>query len=133
MRSDIIWHKPNCQPESVKDRPTVAHEYIFLFSKSEKYYYGYESIKEPSRTKGKLRNKRTVWSINTQSSRNTNYATFPLELAKTMVLAGTEKGDSVLDPFFGTGTVLRACIELGRKFDGIDIDPDSIRYIQELG
>ena len=57
----------------------------------------------------------------------------PLELAKTMVLAGTEKGDSVLDPFFGTGTVLRACIELGRKFDGIDIDPDSIRYIQELG
>ncbi len=48
LRQDIIWHKPNPMPESVKDRCTKAHEYIFLLSKSQKYYYDYEAIKEPA-------------------------------------------------------------------------------------
>jgi len=57
LRSDIIWYKPNCQPESVKDRPTRCHEYVFLFSKSEKYYYDYEAVMEPANGSGKLKNK----------------------------------------------------------------------------
>ena len=80
LRSDIIWYKPNCQPESVKDRPTQSHEYIFMFSKSEKYYYDYESIKEPAQTKGKSRNRRTVWQINTEPFPEAHFATFPTKL-----------------------------------------------------
>ena len=76
LRSDIIWNKPNCMPESVKDRPTKSHEYIFLLSKSKHYYYDYQSIKEPSET-GELRNKRTVWNVNTQGFKDAHFATFP--------------------------------------------------------
>ena len=64
LRQDIIWHKPNPMPESVRDRCTKAHEYIFLFSKNKKYYYNNEAIKEPAkdwgtrdRSKGKYHNK----------------------------------------------------------------------------
>jgi site-specific DNA-methyltransferase (cytosine-N4-specific) len=67
LRSDIIWHKPNCQPESVKDRPTRCHEYMFLLSKSEKYNYVYDELVEPSKSKNGFRNRRTVWSINTET------------------------------------------------------------------
>src|SRR5207249_1518742 len=66
LRSDIIWHKPNCQPESVKDRPTRSHEYVFLFSKSEDYFYDHRAILEPATSKRGTRNRRTVWSINTE-------------------------------------------------------------------
>jgi site-specific DNA-methyltransferase (adenine-specific) len=79
LRSDIIWSKPNCMPESVKDRPTKCHEYIFLLSKSEKYYYDYQAIKEKG-DNGKYRNKRTVWNINTQAFKDAHFATFPPEL-----------------------------------------------------
>ena len=121
LRSDIIWSKPNCQPESVKDRPTRAHEYIFLFSKSEKYYYDYKAIMEPTNSHGTLRNRRTVWKINTEPFSGVHFATFPPKLVEPCILAGTKPSDLVLDPFFGSGTVGEVCLELNRKFVGIEL------------
>jgi site-specific DNA-methyltransferase (cytosine-N4-specific) len=121
LRADIIWYKPNCQPESVKDRPTSAHEYVFLFSKSEKYFYDYEAIREPARKPGSFRNRRSVWRIRTRPYSGAHFATFPAELIKPCILAGSERGDKVLDPFFGSGTVGEMCMKLGRKFTGIEI------------
>ncbi len=121
LRSDIIWYKPNCQPESVKDRPTQSHEYIFLFSKSEKYYYDSVSIKEPAIEKGKLRNKRTVWQVNTEPFPEAHFATFPEELVKPIILASTKPDQFVLDPFFGAGTVGVVSKRLNRKFHGIEL------------
>lgn len=126
LRSDIIWHKPNCQPESVKDRPTRCHEYIFLFSKSEMYYYDYEAILEQVDYNGRKRNRRTVWSINTEPFPGAHFATFPTTLIEPCILAGTRDGDKVLDPFFGSGTVGEVCIKLKRPFLGIEINPDYV-------
>ena len=124
LRADIIWHKPNCQPESVKDRPTRSHEYIFLFSKSEKYYYDYEAIKEPTKEKTALRNRRTVWSINTEGFSGAHFAVFPPELVSLCLLAGSKPDSIVLDPFLGSGTVARSCLEHKRKCVGVELNPD---------
>lgn len=121
LRSDIIWYKPNCQPESVKDRPTQSHEYLLLFSKSENYYYDYEAIKEPTRDNGASRNRRSVWMINTEAFNGAHFAVFPTSLVKLCVLAGSRRGDVVLDPFLGSGTVGVACVEIGRKCVGIEL------------
>jgi len=121
LRSDIVWFKPNCQPESVKDRPTRAHEYLFLFSKSEKYYYDGEAIKEPSNSGGELRNRRTVWAINTEPFPGAHFATFPPKLIEPCILAATAAGDRVLDPFLGSGTVGEVCLRLKRRFLGIEL------------
>jgi site-specific DNA-methyltransferase (adenine-specific)/site-specific DNA-methyltransferase (cytosine-N4-specific) len=126
LRSDIIWYKPNCQPESVKDRPTQAHEYLFLFSKSEKYYYDYEAVKESSKTNGTLRNRRTVWSINTEAFPDAHFAVFPTKLVEPCLLAGSEPNDVVLDPFLGSGTVGEVCLGLNRRFVGIELNPEYI-------
>jgi site-specific DNA-methyltransferase (adenine-specific)/site-specific DNA-methyltransferase (cytosine-N4-specific) len=130
LRSDIIWHKPNCQPESVKDRPTRAHEYVFLFSKSEKYLYNYEDIKEPCNSHGTFRNRRTIWSINTEPFPGAHFATFPPKLVEVCLLAGSNPEDIVLDPFFGSGTVGEVCIKTNRKFIGIELNEEyvSIAY-----
>ncbi len=122
LRSDIIWNKPNAMPESVKDRPTRAHEYIFLMSKSEKYYYNYESIMEING--GSRRNRRTVWDICTQPFPEAHFATFPPELVDPCVLAGSKPGDYVLDPFFGSGTIGMVCQKRQRKYIGIELHPD---------
>ncbi len=124
LRSDIVWYKPNCQPESVKDRPTRAHEYIFLFSKSEKYFYDYKAIMEPANSRGKLRNRRSVWEIKTEGFPGAHFATFPPKLVEPCILAGSEHGDSVLDPFFGSGTVGEVCMRLERKFTGIELNEE---------
>ncbi len=126
LRSDIIWHKPNCQPESVKDRPTRAHEYIFLLSASEKYYYDHEAIKEPGTSPGSCRNRRTVWTVPTQPFADAHSATFPPELIEPCVLAGSAAGDLVLDPFFGSGTLGEVCLVQGRRFTGIEISEDYV-------
>lgn len=125
LRSDIVWYKPNCQPESVKDRPTQSHEYLFLFSKSENYYYDYESIKEPAMG-NKTRNKRTVWQVNTEPFPEAHFATFPEELIKPIVLAGSRKKDYILDPFFGAGTVGVVSKKLNRHFHGIELKQEYI-------
>jgi len=136
LRSDIIWHKPNCQPESVKDRPTRAHEYLFLFSKSEKYYYDYEAIKEPAVLKNrKTKNKRTVWfpdatesiwNINTEPFNGAHFAVFPRALVRPCVLAGSKPGSLVLDPFFGSGTTGEVCLETDRQCIGIELKPEYV-------
>lgn len=130
LRSDIIWYKPNCQPESVKDRPTQSHEYIFLFSKSKNYYYDFESIKEPAAVDGKKRNKRTVWQINTEPFPEAHFATFPEDLVTPIVLASSRENDFVLDPFFGSGTVGVICNRLGRRFHGIELKKDYIEIAE---
>ena len=124
LRSDIIWNKPNAMPESVKDRPTRSHEFLFLFSKSEKYLYNCEAVMENRDDGSGKRNRRTVWSINTEPFRDAHFATFPSALIEPCILAGSNVGDYVLDPFFGSGTVGVVCNRLRRNFIGIELNPD---------
>ncbi|WP_439646059.1 DNA-methyltransferase [Syntrophomonas palmitatica] len=130
LRADIIWHKPNAQPESVKDRPTRDHEYVFMLTKSEKYYYDRAAILEANG-----RNKRTVWSINTRSFPEAHFATFPPQLVEPCILSSTKPGEFILDPFFGSGTVGVVCQEYNRKFIGIELNPDyvniAVKRLQE--
>lgn len=123
LRTDIIWNKPNCQPESVKDRPTRAHEFVFLFSKNEKYFYDHSAIKEPAlNPTQKSKNRRTVWNINTEPYPGSHFAVYPRELVRLCVKAGSQLGDRVLDPFFGSGTTGVVCNELGRQCTGIELN-----------
>jgi DNA modification methylase len=154
LRSDIIWAKPNPMPESVTDRPTRAHEYLFLLTKAAKYYYDADAVREPQvessvqranyreaeRKNGvtvpqtdkrwnvkemKLhpagRNKRSVWTIATQAFPEAHFATFPEDLVRPCILAGSKIGDTVLDPFNGSGQTLYVAKKLNRKGIGIDI------------
>ncbi len=120
LRSEIIWHKPNALPESVKDRPTQVHEYIFLLSKSERYFYDYEAVRERGEN-GKPRNRRTVWSVPTQAYPEAHFATYPPALVLPCILAGSAKGDTVIDPFFGSGTTGVVAARNGRRFIGIEL------------
>jgi len=122
LRSDIIWEKPNCMPESVKDRPTRCHEYIFLLSKSIKYYYDYVNVREFNG-----RNRRTVWSISTEPFPGAHFATFPPRLIEPCIVAGSEPGDWVLDPFFGSGTVGVVCEQQHRNYVGMEINPEYVK------
>ncbi|MFZ5442595.1 MAG: DNA-methyltransferase [Myxococcota bacterium] len=122
LRSDIIWHKPNAHPESVKDRPTRAHEYVFLFSKAERYFFDHAAVKEPAATGTGTRARRSVWSIPTEPFRDAHFATFPPALVEPCILASTERGGVVLDPFFGSGTVGLVAHALGRRFIGIELN-----------
>ena len=194
LRSDIIWHKPNPMPESITDRPTKAHEYIFLLSKSEKYFYNQEAILEPvsqethlrlsqnlaaqigshrayggAKTNGPMkavsrkakkqdetgnrrytgfnerykvkhnesfdsqvclpvteRNKRTVWTVLTQSFSEAHFATFPEDLIKPCILAGCPAGGTVLDPFMGSGTTALVARSLQCHAVGIELNPEYI-------
>ena len=131
LRNDIIWYKPNCQPESVKDRFTVAHEYLFLFSKSQDYFFNQDAIKEPTTNGNGLKNKRTVWSINTEPCQEAHFAVFPRALVRPCILAATNSGDLVLDPFYGTGTVGMVSIELNRRCVGIELKQDYISIAEK--
>lgn len=131
LRADIVWHKPNCQPESVKDRPTRSHEYVFLMSKSESYYYDHEAAKEPTKDKDGKRNWRSVWPINTEPYKGAHFAVFPPELVKMCVLAGSKPGSVVLDPFLGSGTTGQVCVENARSFLGIEIKEEYAELARE--
>ena len=150
LRQDIIWHKPNPMPESVKDRCTKAHEYIFLLSKNKNYYYNNEAIKEPAkdwgtrdRSNGKYhnpgsglvphsgltksyerKNKRSVWSVTKKPYKGAHFATFPPELIEPCILAGSEPGDIVLDPFMGSGTTAMVAKQHGRYYMGCELHED---------
>jgi DNA modification methylase len=180
LRSDIIWSKPNPMPESVRDRPTKAHEYVFLLTKSQKYFYDAGAIKETAtcdRTRGPalhgdlvstngnsglsrgaykkresaskgsfngkteamadtgqnafravsdFRNKRSVWTLATLPTPEAHFATYPIELPEICLLAGSPEGGLVLDPFAGAGTTGMAALKNGRKFLGIELNPDYI-------
>lgn len=124
LRSDIIWNKPNCQPESVEDRPTRAHEYIFLLTKSEKYYYRKDASLEDAFNGSGKKNRRTVWNINTKPFNGAHFAVFPPELVETCLLLGSKNNSMILDPFLGSGTVGQVSLEWGRKCVGIELNPD---------
>jgi len=123
LRSDIVWNKPNAQPESVRDRPTRSHEYMFLFSKSERYYYDVDAVRGPNG-----RRNRTVWDIKTQavSEAAGHFATFPRELVTPALLHSTKPGDLVLDPFLGSGTTAVVAVENERRFVGIELNPEYV-------
>ncbi len=126
LRADIIWNKPNCQPESVKDRPTRCHEYLFLFSKSDQYHYDGKAVRGPNG-----RNLRTVWNINTRAYRDAHFATFPPELVQPCLQLGSREGDLVLDPFIGSGTTGLVALNLERRFVGIELNPDYVRIAEK--
>ncbi len=125
LRTDIIWNKPNCQPESVKDRPTRSHEYLFLLTKSERYFYESKAVRGPNQ-----RNLRTVWDVNTRPGPETNFATFPVDLVKPCILLGSRIGDLVLDPFIGSGTTGVIANRLGRRFIGIELNPEYVEIAE---
>ena len=135
LRQDIIWAKPNPMPESVTDRCTKSHEYLFLLSKSPRYFYDYEAIKEKAVTSGRVhrgsnftvsdkRNKRSVWTIPTKPFKGAHFAVMPEALVEPCVLAGSAEGDTVLDPFTGSGTVGVVALRHGRNFIGCELNPD---------
>lgn len=137
LRQDIIWHKTNAMPESVRDRCTKAHEYIFLLSKSERYYFNAAAIREPCEKKGNAanstegRNKRSVWDIATARFKAAHYATFPERLIEPCILAGCPEGGTVLDPFAGSGTAGVTAKRLKRDFIGVEINPGYWKMAQE--
>lgn len=136
LRSEIIWHKPNPQPESVRDRPTRAHEKLFLLSKSERYYYDQEATKERG-ANGKPRSKRTVWTIPTEPCNEAHFAVFPTKLVEPCILAGSRAGAFVIDPFFGSGTTGLVAALHGRSFIGVELKAEYIeiarRRLEEYG
>ena len=179
LRNDIIWEKPNSMPSSVKDRCTVSHEYIFMLSKSSKYYFDYEAIKEPcvsgdlTSPRGSLgafslhsgrrgsgnkerkqrpssevvrkgaqagsvpweytttRNRRSVWTVPTKPLKDSHFATFPPNLIRPCILAGSRCGGVVLDPFFGAGTTGLVAMQEQRGYIGIDINSEYVELARE--
>ncbi len=161
LRQDIIWHKPNPMPESVKDRCTKSHEYLFLLSKNKNYYYDHESIKEkavgerwggnnpinmdntkdtnntfsgltrPRKMVYDKRNKRSVWKITNRPYKGAHFATFPPDLVKPCILAGSRKDDVILDPFMGSGTTALVAKELGRYYLGCELHENYGNLIQQ--
>jgi site-specific DNA-methyltransferase (adenine-specific) len=126
LRADVIWNKPNAMPESVKDRPTRAHEYLFMLTKGEQYRYDHSAIADPNG-----RNKRSVWDINTVAYAGAHFATFPPKLVEPCIRASTRPGDFVLDPFFGSGTVGLVASQLERRYIGIELHPEYIDLAKE--
>lgn len=159
LRQDIIWHKPNPMPESVRDRCTKAHEYVFLLSKSARYYYDAGAIAEkgnhspharggvrPEAACGPMdrggasqyddaeqdrvygtpgtRNRRSVWTVTTKPYPEAHFATYPPKLIEPCILAGSAQGDTVLDPFTGSGTTGEVAVKHGRRFIGCELSPD---------
>jgi DNA modification methylase len=161
LRSDIIWHKPSAMPESVTDRPTKSHEYLFLLAKNERYYYCADAIREPHLTESNVRNRakesdwtdkalfsplgegerewnhpngrnrRTVWTVNTQPYPGAHFAVMPPKLVEPCILAGSRPGDIVLDPFSGSGTVAQVAVQTGRQYLGIELNPEYIKLAQK--
>ena len=161
LRSDIVWHKPNPLPESVTDRPTKAHEYVFLLTKSARYFYNADGIAEPSvsdprrpsvarggfagKTDGPdapagrnafravrpTRNARDVWTIAVRPYPGAHFATFPEELPRRCILAGSAPGDTVLDPFAGTGTTGAVAVGLGRSAILCELNPAYIELARQ--
>ena len=175
LRQDIIWHKPNPMPEPVTDRCTKSHEYIFLLTKSAKYFYDADAIREPlaestlndirigckssrpnskahelvkqgvhgsggigdpTKTRAELtnlagRNKRSVWKINTKPYKEAHFAVFPPKIPEICIKAGSKEGDTVLDPFFGSGTTGWVAQRLGRKWIGIELNAEYIKIAEK--
>lgn len=164
LRQDIIWHKPNPMPESVTDRCTKAHEYLFLLTKSAKYHFDHKAIAElstsfnpkPSERQGpkniignmsergvtrtteglnlksqsektkEFRNRRSVWTVATKPFRGAHFAVMPEALVEPCILAGSQPGDTILDPFTGSGTVACVALRHDRQFIGTELNPEYV-------
>jgi DNA modification methylase len=151
LRQDIIWHKPNPMPESVRDRCTKNHEYIFLLTKNAKYFFDNEAIKEPvkedwgtrDRSEGKyhnegsglsphsgleksyeMANKRSVWTVTTKPFKGAHFAVYPPELIEPCIMSGSKVGDIVLDPFMGSGTTAAVAQRLNRQYLGCELNTE---------
>ena len=159
LRQDIIWHKPNPMPESVRDRCTKAHEYLFLLTKSTKYYYDHKAILEEAKwerwgdqtvvkeqqgtakwignkSKAELqaigkKNRRSVWTVATRPYKGAHFATFPPALIEPCILAGSRPGDIVLDPFGGSGTTAQVAAQHGRNALLCELNGDYVGLIHE--
>ena len=131
LRQDIIWNKPNPMPESVRDRCTKSHEYIFLFSKNRKYYFNVDAIKEPTNDGTGLKRKKSVWNVKTKPYKGAHFAVYPPELIEPCILAGSEKNDIILDPFMGSGTTAMVAKQLGRYYNGCELNRDYNNLIQK--
>ena len=132
LRQDVIWHKPNAMPESVKDRCTKAHEYIFLFSKNKSYYFDNEAIKEEVKHDlNETKNKRSVWTVSFEPFKKAHFAVFPTKLIEPCVLAGCPKGGHVLDPFGGSGTTGLVADRFNRNATLIDLNEDYIEIAKK--
>ena len=131
LRQDIIWSKPNPMPESVRDRCTKSHEYIFLFSKSRNYYFDVDSIKIPTIDGNNLKRRKSVWEFNTATYKGSHFAVYPPELIKPCIIAGSGEGDIVLDPFMGSGTTAAVAKSLGRDYIGCELHTDYGKLIQK--
>lgn len=152
LRQGVVWAKPNAMPESVRDRCTTAHEFVFLLTKQPRYYFDADAVSEPcaekryrgsSFTRGKTasmrhglspvgtgprvererRNIRSVWTIPTRSFPGAHFAVMPEALVERCVLAGSRAGDLILDPFAGAGTVGVVSERHDRLFEGIELNP----------
>jgi site-specific DNA-methyltransferase (adenine-specific) len=126
LRQDIIWQKPNPMPESVKDRCTKSHEYIFLFSKSEKYYYDHSASMELSIDGLSKRSRRSVWTVETKPFKGAHFATFPPSLIEPCILAGCPENGTVLDPFGGSGTTAVVANQNNRDCVLCELNPDYV-------
>ena len=126
LRADIIWNKPNCQPESVKDRPTRSHEYLFLFSKNEHYFYDASAKRGPNG-----RNLRTVWDIKTKPDPCAHIATFPTTLVEPCLSVSSSPHDLILDPFVGSGTTGLVARRMKRRFVGIELNPAYLKIAED--
>ena len=147
LRQDIIWAKPNPLPESVKDRCTKSHEYLFMLTKSARYLFNSDAIREPAKyagdnrgarkdsrrgttmnsmsgVTGEYRNKRDVWTIPVRPFKGAHFAVMPEALVEPCVLAASREGDTILDPFAGAGTVGVVANRHNRNFIGIELNPE---------
>lgn len=123
LRSEIVWTKTNPMPESVRDRPTRAFEYVFLFTKGRQYYYDHEAVREDRVDGAGKRSGRNVWSFAVSAGRDGHAATFPVELAHRCIAAGCPEGGTVLDPFSGSGTTGVAALGSGCLYIGAELNP----------
>ena len=125
LRQDIIWNKPNPMPESVRDRCTKSHEYVFLLSKNQNYYFDVDAIKEETRRK------RSVWNIKTKPYKGSHFAVFPPDLVELCIKAGSKKNDIILDPFMGSGTTAMVSKSLGRYYLGCELHQEYGKLIED--
>ena len=131
LRQDIIWNKPTPMPESVRDRCSKSHEYIFLLSKSKNYYFNVDAIKEPTNDGTGLKRKKSVWNVKIKPYKEAHFAVYPPELIEPCILAGSEKNDIILDPFMGSGTTAMVAKQLGRYYNGCELNRDYNNLIQK--
>ena len=135
VRNDIVWAKPNGLPEAVKDRCTKSHEYIFLLTKSKKYYYDVDAIRTPLKeTKGRNKkgaNRRDVWNISVKNYKGAHFATYPPDLVEICLLAGCPEGGIVLDPFAGSGTTAGVAEVFGRDSILIELNEEYAELIPD--